>query len=366
VGEQIFLVSCREDRQDRVLLCLDRGSGRILWEKTVLHAPLEKKNALNSYASSTPASDGKLVFVTFAAIDPQAVKGDTSFTTERENPAAVDPCEMVVAAFDFQGRQQWLTRPGKFASKHGFCSPPVLFENLVILNGDHDGDAYLVALDRATGKIVWKTPRENKTRSYSTPIIREIDGRTQMMLSGSLCVASYDPRSGARHWIFDGPTEQFVASVVDNGRLLFVTGGFPQFHIMALRPDGRGNVTKTHLAWHTTKACAYVPSPIISGGGRYFLVVSDNGIASCFEAATGQRYWMERIGSHYSASAVQCDGLVHFLSDDGVTTIVRPGEKFDRLAENKLGEKCCASPAVSHGRIFIRAEKHLYCIGGER
>ena len=120
------------------------------------------------------------------------------------------------------------------------------------------------------------------------------------------------------------------------------------------------------MAWHTTKGCAYVPSPIIAGGGKYFLVVSDGGIASCFEAASGKRYWMERIGTHYSASAVEAGGLVYFLSDSGVTTIVRPGPKFDVLAVNRLGEDCHASPAISHGCLFFRTQQNLYCIAAAR
>jgi len=175
-------------------------------------------------------------------------------------------------------------------------------------------------------------------------------------------VASYDPRDGSRHWIIDGPTEQFVASLVDNGRLLFMTAGFPEHHILAIRPDGHGNVTDTHVVWRTQKGCSYVPSPI-AAGGRFFLVVSDEGMASCFEAETGQRHWMERIGSHFSTSAVSADGLVHFLSDDGVTTIIRPDVTFQRVARNALGEDCRASPAISQGQIFVRARSHLYCIG---
>jgi outer membrane protein assembly factor BamB len=302
-----------------------------------------------------------LVYVAFAALDSSVRPGDRSYTNEKDGPPG-DPCEMVVAAYDFEGRRQWRVRPGKFASKHGFCSSPVLYRNLLILNGDHDGDAYLVALDRATGRLVWRTPRENKTRSYCVPIIRPVEGRDQLMLSGSLCVAGYDPHSGVRQWILDGPTEQFVASPVFNGKLLFITGGFPEFHILAIRPNGHDNVTKTHVAWHTTKACAYVPSPILAGSGKYFLVVSDGGIASCFEAASGKRHWMERIGTHYSASAVAAGGLVYFLSDAGVTTVVRPGPKFEVTAQNRLGEECRASPALSHGCLFFRAQQHLYCV----
>jgi outer membrane protein assembly factor BamB len=357
-SDRIFLVSCREDRGDRTLLCLDRRSGRILWERIVLNAPLEKKNSLNSYASGTPATDGKLVYVTF--LEAERGRDKPAGPPSSKQPS---PGHMVVASYDFDGNQKWLVRPGRFSSVHGYCSSPILFENLVIVNGDHDGDAYLVALDRAGGETVWKTPRENKTRSYCTPIIRQIDGRTQMVLSGSLCVASYDPRDGSRHWIIDGPTEQYVASLVYSGKLLLMTAGFPELHVMGIRPDGHGNVTDTHVVWHTTKGCSYVPSPIIAGGGKYFLVVSDGGIASCFEAETGRRFWMKRIGPHYSASPVEADGLVHFLSDRGVTTIVRPGPEYEPVAENPLGEDCRASPAISHGRIYIRAQRHLYCIG---
>jgi hypothetical protein len=142
-----------------------------------------------------------------------------------------------------------------------------------------------------------------------------------------------------------------------------MTAGFPDHYIMAIRPDGRGNVTDTHVVWQTEKGCSYVPSPIASADGRYFLVVSDEGITSLFDASTGQRHWMERIGPHYSASLVTVDGLVHFLSDAGVTTIVRPGPQFDVVARNDLGEQCRASPAISQGRIYIRTLDHLVAIG---
>jgi outer membrane protein assembly factor BamB len=337
-GDRIFVVTCDEQAQERILLAYDRRTGSELWRRVVLQSPLEHKHQLNSFASSTPATDGKLVYVTF-----------------------LDRTDMVVAAYDFEGNERWLVRPGPFSSTHGYCSCPVLFEDKVIVNGDHDGDAYIVALDRATGATLWKTPRENKTRSYSVPLVRQIDGRTQMVLTGSKCVASYDPHTGERHWILDGPTEQFVASVVYNGQLFFLTAGFPEYHIMAIRPDGSGNVTDTHVAWRTTKGAGYVPSPIIAGD--YFLVVSDGGIATCFQAADGEIAWKERLGTHFSSSPVLVEGLVYFTSDEGRTTIVRPGPKLDVVAQNELGEYSYASPAVSNGQLIIRGEQHLFCIG---
>jgi len=346
--DRIFLQTCLEENRQRVLLCLDRTDGKLLWQQTVAQAPLEKKHALNSFASGTPTTDGELVFVSFLLPQFESTKERT-------------PGEMVVAAYDLAGKQKWLVNPGQFASTHGFCSSPVLFEDKVIVNGDHDGEAYIVALDRLTGKTLWKINRENKTRSYVTPIIRQIDGRTQMILSGSKSVASYDPHDGTRHWIMDGPTEQFVASMVYDGQLLYLTAGFPEHHILALKPDGRGKIADEAIVWRTKKGCSYVPSPVLCN--EYFLVAADNGTASCYEARSGKLCWMERLGKHYSASLVAADGLVYFLADDGAVKVIRPGEKLDVVAENQLGEYCYASPAISQGQIFLRGEKHLFCIG---
>ena len=347
-GNRIFLASCLENESDRLLICFDRRNGNTLWRRSVMKSPLEKKHQLNSYASSTPATDGKLVYVSFL---------------EGSKAGEAQGAKMAVAAYDFGGNRKWLVHPGPFSSVHGYCSCPVLFEDKVIVNGDHDGDAYLLALDRLTGETVWKVPRENKTRSYCTPIIRHIAGRWQMILSGSKCVASYDPRDGSRHWIIDGPTEQFVASMVYNGDLLFLTAGFPDHHILAIKPDGEGNVTDTHIVWRTTENCSYVPSPIVVGD--YFLVVSDEGIGSCYRAATGERVWKHRLGPHYSASLATAGGLVYFLSDEGVTTVVKPADKYQEVAKSPLGEECYASPAISQGQLYLRGVRHLYAIGGK-
>jgi outer membrane protein assembly factor BamB len=337
--DKIFTVTCLPETEERKLLCLDRAAGKILWQQTVLKSPLERKHGLNSHASSTPATDGKLVYVAF-----------------------LDVNQMAVAAYDFSGKQKWIVRPGVFSSMHGFCSSPVLFKDKVIVNGDHDGDSYLVALDRKTGKTIWKTPRLNRTRSYCVPFLREMAGRMQMVLTGDKCVTSYDPNTGKLLWIIDGPTEQFVASPVysEKTKLIYITGGFPDHHILAIRPDGTGNVTKTHIVWRTNKGATYVPSPIIEGD--YFLIVSDSGVAHCLEAASGNLLWQERMGEHH-ASLVSANGLVYFLNDDGVMRVVKPGPEYQLVAQNELGEKCFPSPAIRDGNIFVRGEKNLFCIG---
>ncbi len=337
--DRVFTVAALPEQQERVLLCLDRPTGAMLWRQPVLTAPLERKHPLNSFASSTPATDGELVYVAF-----------------------LDRDQMFVAAYDFAGRRRWAVRPGPFASMHGFCSSPLLYRDKVILNGDHDGDSYLVALSRADGHTLWKTPRDHHTRSYCTPLIRDLAGRPQMVLSGDKCVASYDPNTGRRHWVIDGPTEQFVASPVwsEQAGLLLITAGFPDHHILAIRPDGTGDVTQTHIVWRTIKGAAYVPSPLVAGD--YFLVVSDSGVAHCFVAATGKLAWAERLGEQH-ASLVSAGGRVYFLNDEGVMNVVKPGPEFVRLARNEIGEKTFASPALSHGQIFLRGAKHLFCLG---
>jgi outer membrane protein assembly factor BamB len=154
-----------------------------------------------------------------------------------------------------------------------------------------------------------------------------------------------------------------VASIVYNDRadLLFVTGGYPDHHILALKPDGRGNITKSDkIVWRTNRGVAYVPSPISESD--YFLVVSDSGVAHCFEAKTGKLMWQERMGEHH-ASLVSANGLVYFLNDHGVMNVVKPGLEYIRVARNEIGEKTFASPALSNGQIFLRGDRHLFCIG---
>ena len=355
-GDRVLLASCLPEKEQRILLCLDRRTGRELWRRVVVKSGLETLHRLNSRASGTPATDGKLIFATFMKIDGRKVPAPNVGAARLITPGTI-----VVAAFDMDGRQKWNVEIGEFISAHGFNSCPVIYEDLVIINGDHDGKSYMAALDRETGKVRWKVKREHGIRSYGTPIIRKVGGRTQMVLAGSKAVTSYDPDTGRQHWTVDGPTEQFVASMVFDGSHFFVTGGFPERHILAIRPDGKGNVTETHIAWRARRGASYVPSPIVVG--KYFLVVADSGVASCFLAKTGERLWMERLGGGHSASTISAGGLVYFVSDKGVTSVVKPGPKFEVMAKNEIGELVSSSPAISQGQIFIRGEKHLFCVG---
>ena len=183
-----------------------------------------------------------------------------------------------------------------------------------------------------------------------------------MVLTGSECVASYDPDTGAQNWLVNGPTEQFVSSVVFHRGLVFLTAGFPDYWVMAIDPTGTGNVTKTHVRWSKkTKDGGYVPSPVASDGRFY--VVNDDGIGSCWDAATGKQLWKERLGGHQSGSGVVAGGNVYFTDDEGVTFVLKAGPEFELVSRNPIGERCYSSPAFSDGAIFLRGEKHLYCVG---
>lgn len=355
-GNRIFLVSCLEDSNERLLLCVDKTTGKQLWQQAVLTSKLETKHRLNSFASGTPTTDGKTIYATFLVVDGHEIPA-----TNVGNPRGVTPGKILVAAYDFNGQQLWTATPGGFTSVHGFCSSPVIFEDLLIINGDHDGDSYIAALDRATGNEIWKIPRQHKTRSYCTPLIRTIKGKSQMVLTGSKRIISLDPRTGKQHWLVEGPTEQFVSSMVYDGEKFYMTAGFPTHHVMGIHPNGADNVTDTHVAWHSKMAKCYVPSPVLAGD-RLF-VADDRGTANCFDTNTGQRIWQDRLGKHYSASLTVANGLVYFVADDGITKVVRPGNKLDVVSENPLGEYSFASPAMSDGQIFIRGEEHLFAIG---
>ncbi|MFH1715821.1 MAG: PQQ-binding-like beta-propeller repeat protein [Planctomycetota bacterium] len=339
-GDRVLTVTALPATLERVLLCLDRNSGEILWQQTIVQGPLPKIHKENSHASGTPATDGERIYVTFRVGD-----------------------EIVVAAHDFAGgKQLWLVRAGTHAGEWGFSNEPVLFKDKVIVDGDSKGDSFLIALGREDGKTRWRIKRANKGISYSAPLIRELAGRTQLIQCGDRCVASFDPDTGEQLWKVDGPSQEFVATPVYSERagLVFISSSWPKQIVLAIRPDGRGDVTETHVVWQDTKGAPYVPSMIVAGD--FLLSISNSGVAFCYEAATGRVLWQEKLGRHH-ASPVLVGGLVFFINDDGEVNVIKPGVEFDRVAQYELGESCYASPAISDGQVFLRGFKHLFCFG---
>jgi outer membrane protein assembly factor BamB len=358
-GDRVFVTSCLIKEQARILLCLDRRDGHVLWQREVLRSPLEPIHARNSRASSTPATDGKHVYTSFLRLRPKTESDGPPIQPSEKSPTSPDLVpEMVVTCYGMDGTKVWEKVPGRFYSRHGYSSSPILYKDLVIVNGDQDALAFIVALDRTTGSEVWRINRPNRERSYVVPLIVNAGGRTQMVLSGCRCVTSYDPDNGKPLWHIDGPTQQFVASLVWGDGAFFLTAGFPTYHNMAISADGK-------VLWHESKTssakASYVPSPLAVPG--HFWMISDEGWLSCFDAKSGKRTFMERLGTHHSASPVLVDGHVYLTDDDGVTHVLKGGGRIEEVAQNALVEKCCTSPAVSQGQLFLRTTGHLYCIG---
>lgn len=341
-GDKVFVTSCLEEKGQRLLLCFARQDGKLLWQKEVAHSELERKHKLNSFASSTPCTDGKRVWVSF-----------------------FDLPQIDLVCFDMDGNEVWRKSPGIFKSVHGFCSSPVCFKDTVILNCDQDAPAYIVCYEKMTGVEKWRIDRPNKTRSYCTPTFFNINGKAQMILSGSKSVTGYDPETGAPLWIINGPTEQYVASIVMTDGVAFMTGGFPEHHLLGIDPAGTGDITtSSHILWHEKtdfRAVSYVPSPVAYD--HWFFLVGDNGLGTCWDARSGKELWKAQLNKHQSASGIVADGNVYFTDDTGQTEVYKAGPAFELISKNPLEEEVRASPAVSRGQVFIRSLHTLWCIG---
>ena len=339
-NDRLFLTTAFTDTQERVLLSYNCKNGDLLWERTVLKAPLETKNDNNSYASGTPATDGKMVYLSF-----------------------LDGQEVIVAAYDFSGKELWLQKPGKFSSPHGYCCSPVIYKDELIINGTSKGDSFVAALSKSDGHVLWKITQDNHTLSYSTPLIKEMAGKTQMIFCGNKEVSSYNPEDGKRFWFVSGPSEEFVSSPVYNEKhgLVLVCSSWPDRILLAIKPDKLGDVTTSNVVWQSKKGAYYVPSPVCTD--NYLFTTMTTGEVYCIEAETGNISWVNNMGTQYS-SPVLAGGLVYMPNDEGVITIIKPGPKFEYISKNPIGEKMYASPAISNGKIYLRGFKHLFCIGG--
>src|SRR5262245_59635400 len=335
---RVWLTTATPDRKETSLRLiaydLETGAQKLDVEVFRLRSS-DLLNPKNSHASPTPIVEGDRVYVHFGA------NGTAALTTD--------------------GQIVWKTRQA-YESQHGNGGSPELAGDLLIINCDGFDQAYVVALDKRTGKTRWRTDRrEPHSQAYSTPLAIHANDRDQIVSVGAFNAAGYDPQNGREIWRVGYP-EGFsnVPRPVYGDGLVFITTGFQQPVLMAVRPDGKGDVTKTQLAWTLARGAPLTPSPLVVGDEIY--VVSDNGIASCLDARTGAVHWQARLGNSFSASPVAADGRIYFLDEDGRTTVITPGLSPERLAVNVLDGSTLASMAVASQSFFIRTATHLYRI----
>lgn len=323
------------------ILSLDRKTGRILWTRTAYDGTVyDNRHRKNTYASSTPATDGRYVYAFFDA------EG--------------------LYCYDFDGNLVWKKSLGQIAK--GGMGPgmsPVLYRNLVILQCDQElgAGSFIVALEKSTGEEVWRQPRHHR-RSWATPVLVSHGTRVELVASGAETVVAYDPLTGKELWHAKGVESHPIPSPVVGHDMVFLSAGSQAKRAMAIRLGGAGDVTESGLvAWRYSKGTAYVPSPILYGD--YLYLMTDKGLVTCLDAKTGEvKYEGGRVPvpATFTASPVAFEGKILFTSEDGDTFVLKAGPTHEILRTNTVGEPVFASPALSRGEIFIRGEKHLFVI----
>jgi outer membrane protein assembly factor BamB len=331
-----------ENDQSLQALCLDAESGKILWTTDVI----EQKGALaprihgkNSHASPTPLIQGRRLYVHFG--------------------------HQGTACLDLSGKVLWRNTGLSYAPVHGNGGSPIIVDDLLVFNCDGGDQRFIVALDCNTGDVRWKTNRSGEADrkfSFSTPLLITVGDQKQIISPASDAVYAYDPLTGREIWRLRYSGYSVVPRPVYGQELVFICTGYDAPSLLAIRPDGQGDVTETHLAWTTRKSVPHTPSLLLVGEELY--MVSDSGMASCLDAKTGRVYWQQRIGGNYSASLLYADGKIYFQNEQGSGIVVKASQRFEQLAKNSLEERTLASYAAVDGALFIRTEKNLYRIQG--
>ncbi len=356
-GDRVFLTTTTNAGKSLHLLCLNVADGKLLWNKQVLQQDPVRKDDGNSWATSTPVTDGQLVYV-------------VSF-----NGAFV--------AVDFNGAIRWANPLTTFYVKHGLASSPILHDKLIIMNCDgtiKDGTdpyigwqkawdkSFVIALDKNTGKIQWKTLRGSSRVGFSTPIVVTWENRRMVLTTAGDVVQGLDLETGERIWTATVRGEGVVPSPAFGENMIFSPSawntGTPDIPeaIRAFRLGGKGDVSKSHLVWEQAQNSPRVPSLLYAE--PYLYSLNESGMFQCLKAGTGEIVWKQRIDSGpFAASPLLADNRIYLLSEKGETTVLESGPSYKLIARNPLQEKCKASIAVSDARLFIRGQMHLYCIG---
>ncbi len=337
-GGRVWLTSATGDRDISLrALAFDVDTGREAVNVEVFRIKSPREiNPKNSWASPTPVLEGDRVYVHFGADG--------------------------TAALTSTGEIVWRTK-FPYESQHGAGGSPIVYNDLLIFSCDGSDAAFVVALDKNTGKVRWKTNRRYPAdQAYTTPLAISVAGRDQVVSIGAFRVGSYDPATGKEIWrasYADGFSN--VPRPVYGHGLVYIATGFQEPSLLAVKPDGTGDVTRTHIAWELRRGAPLTPSPILVADELY--VLNDGGILSCLDAQSGTIRWQQRLGGTYSASPIFADGRLYFSSEQGTTTVIVPGREFRRVATNTLDGAILASIGVAHGSLFVRTDTHLYRIG---
>ena len=335
-GDRIWLTTATEEGKSLRAISIDRNSGAIVQNVEVFRLKSAKlTNPKNSFASPTPILEGVRVYVHFGAFG--------------------------TACLTQSGEIVWKTKLDYDNGQHGTGGSPALYEDLLIISCDGNDVQFVVALDKATGKVRWKKSRQGY-QAYSTPMVVKLSAGDQVISPGAFRAISYDPRNGKELWhVTYGEGFSNVPRPVYGHDLVFICTGFQQASLLAVRLDGKGDVTRSKVEWKLDRGVPLTPSPLLVGNELY--LVTDNGIVTCLDAKTGKEHWRARIGGNHSASPVFADGRIYFLSEEGQSVVLAAGQQIKHLATNQLDGRTLASMAVSNGSIFIRSDTHLYSIG---
>ncbi len=334
-GNRIWLTTATEDGKSLRAISIDKNSGAIIRNVEVFHQKSARlTNPKNSFASPTPIVEGDRVYVHFGAFG--------------------------TACLTQSGEIVWKIKLEYDNGQHGTGGSPVLYDDLLIISCDGNDAQFVVALDKLTGKVRWKKSREGY-QAYTTPLIVKLPAGDQLISPGAFRAIAYDPRNGKELWQVNyGEGFSNVPRPVYGDGLVFICTGFQQPSLLAVRLDGKGDVTKSKIQWRLDRGVPLTPSPLLVGTELYF--VTDYGIVTCVDPKTGKEYWRARIGGNHSASPIYADGRIYFLSEEGESVVLAAGQQLKHLATNQLDGRTLASMAVDSGAIFIRSETHLYCI----
>jgi outer membrane protein assembly factor BamB len=352
-GNQVWLTTATQDGRKLYAICIDRETGRIIRDMKLFDVPQPQyAHPFNTYASPTPVIEPGRVYITFGS----------------PGTACIDTKSFQIL---------WERRDLECNHFRGAGSSPIIFQNLLIMNFDGSDHQFVTALDKRTGKTVWRTNRSidfqdlepngkpaadgDFRKAFATPHVSMINGRWELISLGAKAAYAYNPLNGEELWRVEERAQHSASTrpVIGFGMIFFPTG-FATGQLFAVRTGGKGLITDSHVAWRMKRGVSNKPSILLIGEQIY--MISDAGIVSCVEAKTGELVWQKRIGGEYSASPVYADGKIWFFSEDGKTTAIRPGKTFEQVAENKLDEGFLASPAIAGKAFYLRTRTHLYRI----